>query len=79
MPQIRFDWTQDRKVQRKRALRALEAGAVLIGVPEDVAGDLASRAGELCLEIESYESDDGWCVHRADVDLELPPPRDADA
>ena len=78
MPQIRFDWTQDRDTQSKRALRALEAGAVLIGVPHDVTGELASRAGELGLEIESYEIEDGWCVHRADVDLELPPRRDAD-
>ena len=78
MPQIRFDWTQDRDVQRRRALRALEAGAVLIGVPHDVTGELTSRAGDRGLEIESYESDDGWCVHRADVELELPPRREAD-
>ena len=79
MPQIRFDWTQDRDIQNKRALRALEAGAVLIGVPDDVTDELASRAGELGLDIESYESEDGWCVHRADVDLELPPRRNGDA
>lgn len=73
MPQIRFDWTQDRASQLRRASRALEAGAVLVGVPGDVRDDLYARADEIELEIDSYESEDGWCVHRSDVDLELPP------
>lgn len=73
MPQIRFDWRQNRAAQLTRASRALEAGAVLVGVPGDVRDDLHTRAVELDLEIDSYEAEDGWCVHRADVDLELPP------
>lgn len=73
MPQIRFDWRQNRAAQLTRASRALEAGAVLVGVPGDVRDDLHTRAVELDLKIDSYEAEDGWCVHRADVDLELPP------
>lgn len=76
MPQIRFDWTQDRASQLRRASRALEAGAVLVGVPADVRDDLHARAEETEFEIDSYEGEDGWCVHRSDVDLELPPPLD---
>lgn len=78
MPQIRFDWTQDRSRQMRRATRALEAGAVLIGVPPDVRGELEDGAHELGLEVVSYECVDGWCLYRADaeVDVELPPRRD---
>lgn len=73
MPQIRFDWTQDRASQLRRASRALEAGAVLVGVPADVRDELQSSAEELDLEIDSFEGEDGWCVHRTDVDSGLPP------
>ena len=79
MPQIRFDWKQDRDSQLRRALRALEAGAVLVGVPDDVHGRLERASAEREIALEAFRSEDGWCLYREDVEHEIPLPDPVEA
>jgi len=79
MPQIRFDWKQDRDSQLRRALRALEAGAVLVGVPDDVQEHLQHVSTERDVPVEAYRAEDGWCLYREDVEHEIPLPEPVEA